>query len=262
MALWLRRAVKGARENFQRVEALLSVEGKRQGLRCAMGVASFEAVHGALMPVQKTMLGKIADRGLNQMLEKGSVISIAYAYKPYAIEAIANGTEKTWDKDRWNVYARAYARLNRVLNETSAAIADEISGIAIPATVEGLSSQVSHVEDYYAKRISHRVAAELSGVGWRGKNELIVNPLYGPAIRLASIITTSPITHTPPEIKSCGDCRACLDACKFLDHKHQLDNYREQCRKYIVHLDLEDEVCGKCIKACFKDSIYAEQFKL
>lgn len=262
MALWLGRAVKGASENFQRVEALLSAEGKRQGLRCAMGVASFEAVHEALMPVQKTMLGKVADGGLNQMLENGSVISIAYAYKPYAIEAIAHGNEKNWDKDRWNVYARAYARLNRSLNETSIIIANEIDGVAIPATVEGLSSRVSHVEDYYARRISHRVAAELSGVGWRGKNELIVNPLYGPAIRLASIITTSPITRTPPEIKSCGDCRACLDACKFLDHKHQLDNYREQCRKYIVHLDLEDEVCGKCIKACLKDSFYADQFKL
>src|SRR4030042_6955544 len=108
MALWLGRAVKGASENFQRVEALRSAEGKRQGLRCAMGVASFEAVHEALMPVQKTMLGKVADGGLNQMLENGSVISIAYAYKPYAIAAIAHGNEKNWDKYRWTVYARAY----------------------------------------------------------------------------------------------------------------------------------------------------------
>jgi len=260
--LWVRRAVKGASENFRRVEALLSAEGKRQGLRYSMGVASFEAVHGALMPVQKTMLGKIAYGGLNRMLENGSVISIAYAYKPYAIEAIAYGTEKDWDMDRWSIYARAYARLNRALNETSAAIAGDINGVAIPATVEGLSSLVSHVEDYYADRVSHRVAAELSGVGWRGKNELIVSPLYGPAIRLASIITTIPITRTPPEIKKCGDCRACLDACKFLDHKHQLNNYREQCRKYILQLDLEDEVCGKCIKACLRDGFYADQFKL
>ena len=51
-------------------------------------------------------------------------------------------------------------------------------------------------------------------------------------------------------------------ACKILDHKHQLSNYSEQCRKYILNLDLEDEVCGKCIKACLKDGIYADQFKL
>jgi epoxyqueuosine reductase QueG len=262
VAVQLGVAVKGASENFRRVEALLSAEGRRQGLKCAMGVASFKAVHGALMPVQKTMLGKVADESLHQMLENGSFISIAYAYKPYAIEAIAHGSEKTWDKDRWNVYARAYARLNRALNETSAVIAEEIGGIAIPATVEGLSSRVSNVEDYYARRISHRVAAELSGVGWRGKNELIVNPLYGPAIRLASIVTANSVTRTPPQVQTCGDCRACLDVCKFLDHKNQLDNYREQCRKYLVHLALEDEVCGKCIKACLKDSLYADQFRL
>jgi epoxyqueuosine reductase QueG len=254
--------VKSASANFRRVEVLLSEEGKRKGLRYAMGIASFKAMHGALMPSQKARLEEIADRIFDQLLKEGSVISIAYAYPAYAIESIGQGSEKAWDLKKWNVYARAYARLNRALNETSAAIAGEIGGIAIPATVEGLSSRVGHVEDYYAERISHRVAAELSGVGWRGKNELIVNPLYGPAIRLASIITTITITRTPPEIKNCGDCRACLDACKFLDHKHQLKNYREQCRKYIIHLDLEDEVCGKCIKACLRYGFYSDQFKL
>lgn len=254
--------MNGAGENLRRVEALLSAEGKRRGLKHAVGVASFEAVHGTLMPVQKTRLWEIADGIFDRLLSEGSVISIAYAYPDYAIEAIAQGGEKAWDMERWNVYARAYMRLNRALNETSAAIAAEIGGIAIPATVEGLSSQVSHVEDYYAQRVSHRVAAGLSGVGWRGRNELIVNSRFGCAIRLASVLTTTPITRTPPSTRGCGECRACLDACKFLDHKGKLDNYREQCRRYLVYLNLEDEVCGKCIKACLRDSIYADQFKL
>ena len=254
--------MNGAGENLRRVEALLSAEGKRRGLKHAVGVASFEAVHGTLMPVQKTRLWEIADGIFDRLLSEGSVISIAYAYPDYAIEAIAQGREKAWDMERWNVYARAYMRLNRALNETSAAIAAEIGGIAIPATVEGLSSQVSRVEDYYAQRVSHRVAAGLSGVGWRGRNELIVSPRFGCAIRLASVLTTAPITRTPPSTQGCRECRACLDACKFLDHKGQLDNYREQCRRYLVYLNLEDEVCGKCIKACLRDSIYADQFRL
>ena len=254
--------MNGASENLHRVEALLSAEGKRRGLKHAVGVAPFEAVHGTLMPVQKTRLGEIADGEFSRLLRDGSVISIAYAYPDYAIEAIAHGMEKAWDMDRWNVYARAYMRLNKALNETSAVIAAEIGGIAIPATVEGLSSQVSHVEDYYAQRVSHRVAAELSGVGWRGKNELIVNPRFGCAIRLASVLTTAPITRTPPSTQGCGECQACLDACKFLDHKGKLNNYREQCRRYLVYLNLEDEVCGKCIKACLRDGLYAGQFRL
>jgi epoxyqueuosine reductase QueG len=251
-----------ARDNFHRVEAILAAEGTRRGLKWAIGVAPFSAVFGTLLPVQKTRLSEIAIVSLEHMMGEGSVISLAYAYPPYAIEAIAQGKEKAWEIGKWNIYARAYNRLNKALNETSALIAKELGGIAIPATVEGLSSQVSHVEEYYAQRVSHRVAAELSGVGWRGKNELLVNPRFGCAIRLASIITTVPITRTPPLQQGCGDCRACLDACRFLDHKGKLDNYREQCRRYIVYLDLEDEVCGKCIKACLKESLYANQFNL
>lgn len=251
-----------ANENFRQVEFLLKTEGKRRGLRSVMGVAPFEATERVLMPIQKTRLGEIAGGVFDRLMSEGSVISIAYAYPEYTIEAIAQGTEKTWDMKKWNIYARAYTRLNIALNETSRIIAKEIGGIAIPATVEGLSSQVSHVEEYYAQRVSHRVAAELSGVGWRGKNELIVNPSYSCAIRLASVLTTAQITRTPPTTQGCGECRACLDACKFLDHKDQLDNYREQCRRYLVYLNLEDEVCGKCIKACYMNSLYADQFKL
>jgi epoxyqueuosine reductase len=251
-----------ASENFHRVEAILAAEGKRRGLKWAIGVAPFDAVFGTLLPMQKTRLSEITSDSLNRMMKEGSVISIAYAYPPYAIEAIAHGREKTWDKDRWNIYARAYMRLNKALNETSASIAKELGGIAIPATVEGLSSQVNHVEDYYTQRVSHRVAAELSSVGWRGKNELIVNPRFGCAIRLASVLTTVPITRTQPSKQGCGECRACLDVCRFLDHKGKLDNYREQCRRYLVYLNLEDEVCGKCIKACLKESLYAGHFEL
>jgi epoxyqueuosine reductase len=254
--------VISAAKNFRRVEFLLRTEGKRRGLKSVMGVAPFKAVQGILMPIQKKRLEEIANGEFDSLMSEGSVISIAYAYPEYAIEAIAQGTEKAWDMGRWNIYARAYTRLNWALNETSEVIAKEVGGIAIQATVEGLSSRVSRVEDYYIQRVSHRVAAELSGVGWRGKNELIVNPNYSCAIRLVSVITMAPISRTPPTTQDCGECCACLDACKFLDYKDNLDNYREQCRRYLIYLNLEDEVCGKCIKACYMNSPYACNFKL
>jgi epoxyqueuosine reductase QueG len=251
-----------ASENLRRIEATLATESDKRGLRHAMGVSPFKAVHDKLLPAQKETLLGIVDGSFDRLMHDGSVISIAYAYKPYAIEAIAPGSEGHWDKNKWNIYSRAYERLNTALNETSAIIAGVVGGIAIPATVEGISKKVDTVEEYYATRISHRVPAELSGVGWRGKHELIIHPRYGPAIRLASVLTTQPITRTPPQTQTCGDCHACQDACKFLQHKDKLDNYREQCRRYLNYLGLEDEVCGKCIKACMKYSHYAPQFKL
>jgi len=250
-----------ASDNYRKAEVILAAEGMRRGLKYTMGVAPFKAVHDALLPTQKQALKGICGERFDALMWEGSVISIAFAYKSYAVEAIASGTEGHWDKERWNTYSRAYARLNDALNHTSCAIAEEIEGISIPATIDSYT-KADTVEEYYATRVSHRVAAELSGVGWRGKHELIVSPLYGPAIRLASVLTTTPITRTPPAAQGCDECRACLDACPILANKHRLANYREQCRSYLAHLALEDEICGKCIKACMKDGKYSAQFRL
>jgi hypothetical protein len=48
----------------------------------------------------------------------------------------------------------------------------------------------------------------------------------------------------------------------FLANKDRLENYREQCRRYIVSLGLEHEVCGKCIKACYRGSVHRDAFRL
>jgi epoxyqueuosine reductase len=248
-------------ENYRRAEAVLAAEGARKGLKHALGVAPFKAVYDTLLPTQKETLRGISGGNLDRLMVDGSVISIAFAYWPYAIEAIASGSEGHWDKERWNVYSHAYARLNDALNYTSRAIADEIKGIAIPATIDSYT-KADTVEEYYATRVSHRVAAELSGVGWRGKHELIISPVFGPAIRLASVLTTEPITRTPKLTTTCGDCTSCQDVCPILKNKAKLVNYREQCRQYLANLALEDEVCGKCIKACMNEGKYASQFHL
>jgi len=249
-------------ENLQRAEAVLATEGMKRGLRHAMGVASFKTVYNALMSTQKNTLRDISGDAFEELMHDGSIIGIAYAYPQYAIDAIAPGSEGKWNKERWNIYSRTYARLNTALNQTSSTLAGVVDGIAIPATIEGIASKVDTVEEYYASRVSHRVAAELSGVGWRGRHELIIHPLYGPAIRLASVLTTQPITRTPPLNQSCEGCHACEDACKFLKYKDKLKNYREQCRRYLNYLGLEDEVCGKCIKACVKEGKHAASFNL
>jgi len=100
--------------------------------------------------------------------------------------------------------------------------------------------------------ISHRVIAEHAGIGWRGKNELIITDEFGPALRFTSILINIPLNHSEKTPDNCGDCRACLDSCTILDRKNLVDNYREQCRKYMISLGLKNLVCGKCIRACFE----------
>jgi epoxyqueuosine reductase QueG len=248
--------------NLQLVREVFKEESAQLGLKGVMGVSDFDVVLSGLMPVQQRRLEELCGGEIRSLKRDGSVISIAYAYPEYAIDVIALSREGKYDKESWNIYAGWYHRLNESLNATTGRLASETDGLAIPATTEGLGDEIKHVEDYYGMVVSHRVAAEHSGIGWRGMNELIVNPVYSCAIRLASVVTDLPLERTPPLDGGCGDCRACLDACSFLRFKDRLDNYREQCRRYINYLDLEGEVCGKCIKACYRSSIFREQFKL
>lgn len=248
--------------NLEAVRRYLEAEASKHGLRCSLGVAPFRGVHDGLLPVQREKLREITGERFDSFMEGGSFVSIAFAYPEAAIDAIAVEVEGGFDMGAWGFYSDWYDRLNRALNEASSSMAERIGGISIPATMGGIATEIEHVEDYYPIVVSHRVAAELSGVGWRGKNELIVNPVHSCAIRLASIITDMPLERTEPIPDRCGECRACLDACTFLDTKDKLENYREQCRRYIVSLGLEHEVCGKCIKACYREGVHRDAFWL
>ena len=248
--------------NIETVRNHLEAEASRHGLRHVLGVAPFRGVHDGLLPVQRAKLRDVTGERFDSFMEGGSFISIAFAYPEAAIDAIAVEIGGGFDLDAWGFYSDWYDRLNKALNDTSSSVAERIGGVAIPATTSGMITVIEHVEYYYPLVVSHRVAAELSGVGWRGKNELIVNPTHSCAIRLASIITDMPLERTEPTPDSCGECRACLDACPFLDNKDKLENYREQCRRYIVSLGLEHEVCGKCIKACYREGVHRDVFRL
>lgn len=244
------------------VREIFEEESSRHGLKGVLGVAAFNSVYGALLPVQRRVLNELCGADFRSLMERGSIISVAYAYPESAIDAIAVKEGDDFNKKTWNTYASEYSRLNDALDATTERFAEDTEGTAIPATVPGVACDVRHVEDYYGMAISHRVVAEQAGIGWRGKNELIVNPQYSCAIRLASVIVDLPLERTPPSQGGCGNCRACLDACTFLLFKDKLVNYREQCRRYIVALGLDGDVCGKCIKACYRDGIHRNRFKL
>lgn len=241
---------------------LFGEESARHGLEGALGVAAFRSVHDALLAVQQERLRDLSGERFDALMDAGSFISIAFAYPEEAIDAIAVVRDGEFDKDLWNHYGAEYDRLNEALNQAAERLAREAGGFSIPATTSGLASVINHVEDYYPITVSHRVAAEQSGVGWRGKNELIVSPVHSCAVRLASIVTELPLPRSTPIEERCGECRACLDACPILANKDRLENYREQCRRYLVSLGLDSEVCGKCIRACYRESVHRDSFRL
>jgi epoxyqueuosine reductase len=58
-----------------------------------------------------------------------------------------------------------------------------------------------------------REAAARSGVGFYGKNTLLITRRHGSWVVLGTLVTEAELAPTPPLGIDCGECRLCIDAC-------------------------------------------------
>lgn len=77
-----------------------------------------------------------------------------------------------------------------------------------------------------------REGAARSGVGFYGKNTLLITKRFGSWVVLGTLVTTAELAATPPLDLDCGSCRLCIDACPTgaLDEPGTLDSSR--CLSY------------------------------
>jgi epoxyqueuosine reductase len=77
-----------------------------------------------------------------------------------------------------------------------------------------------------------REAAARSGVGFYGKNTLLITRRHGSWVVLGTLVTEVELERTPPLDLDCGDCRLCIDACPTgaLNEPGTLDSTR--CLSY------------------------------
>ena len=114
-------------------------------------------------------------------------------------------------------------------------------------------------------KLPHKTVATRAGLGWIGKNCLLVTPQYGSAIRISSLLTNAPLECGEPVRQSyCGTCRLCITACPAQALKGTLwtaDTQREKivdiekCYKKQVEIMSENtgiktDLCGKCFAVC------------
>jgi epoxyqueuosine reductase len=77
-----------------------------------------------------------------------------------------------------------------------------------------------------------REAAARAGVGFYGKNTLLITRRFGSWVVLGTLVTTAELEATSPLELDCGSCRLCIDACPTgaLDEPGTLDATR--CLSY------------------------------
>jgi len=77
-----------------------------------------------------------------------------------------------------------------------------------------------------------REAAARSGVGFYGKNTMLITRRHGSWVVLGTLVTAAELDPTPPLATDCGSCRLCVDACPTgaLDDPGTLDATR--CLSY------------------------------
>lgn len=113
--------------------------------------------------------------------------------------------------------------------------------------------------------IPHKTVATRAGLGWIGKNCLLVTKEYGSAVRISSLLTKAPLeTDTPYDASNCGGCHLCVDACPAQALKSTLWHVgvwrddivdKEACRSKQLEImkastGIEQDLCGKCFAVC------------
>ncbi len=107
-----------------------------------------------------------------------------------------------------------------------------------------------------------REAAVRSGVGFYGKNTMLITRRHGSWVVLGTLITTAEVEATPPLELDCGSCTLCIDACPTgaLDEPGVVDatkclSYWTQApapipEAYRAELDAQVYGCDICQDVC------------
>jgi epoxyqueuosine reductase QueG len=216
-------------------------------------------------------LAGIADLSLLEGLPTYGGLRISdYRYAVSVAMALPSDAVKMITEDSPGVlYGHAYKTSNQALDALSLAIAQEIEGrgyrtLIIPASLTiDREKNVGHA--------SHKAFAWAAGLGWIGRNALLINPAYGPAVRLATVLTDMPLKPNSPVTNGCGECRLCVLSCpaKALTHVKfdvrpssrdeildaggclaRLEKNKESLAQDPLTFQYAATICGICIKVC------------
>lgn len=151
------------------------------------------------------------------------------------------------------LYFHHYRSVNTFLDQAALKVYNYIQkkgylALPIPASqILDWQKQTAH--------ISHKKIGYLAGLGWIGRNNLLVNKVFGSRMRLVSVLTDMPLAQDAPVKDNCGSCRLCIEACPCgaikegpLEFEHTL--CFEKLKEFQKQRLVDQYICGVCVKAC------------
>ncbi|MFA5063334.1 MAG: hypothetical protein WC578_04630 [Candidatus Omnitrophota bacterium] len=151
------------------------------------------------------------------------------------------------------LYFHHYRTVNAALDQAALKVANFIQSkgflaLPIPASIIlDWENQKAH--------LSHKQLGVLAGLGWIGRNNLLVNKKLGSQFRLATILTNLPLKLDKQTKEDCGVCRLCVKMCPAgaiketsgdFEHIKCFEKLKEFQKKKLV----DQYICGVCVNVC------------
>jgi epoxyqueuosine reductase QueG len=152
------------------------------------------------------------------------------------------------------IYFHHYRQINAQLDRAATLISAEIERRGCSA----LPIAASQIVDWerMAGQVSHKAIARLAGLGWQGRNNLLVTPQLGAQVRLATVLTDFPLAPDRLLEADCGSCRRCIVVCPAKAIRETPDAFDlpacyDKLNEFRKTRHIQQHICGVCVKACF-----------
>ena len=223
----------------------------------AGSLMTFEAFRNALLEAGAwdVRAGDLTGFPAEQRQNMPVGISIAVAMDLSVINGLGVGMT--------HAYLAEYSRANLLLDHLArlaAELLQESGAAAIAVTRAAAKEKYAD----HSTTLPHKTVATRAGMGWIGKNAMLVTRGQGSAVRITSVLTDAGFPLGEPHDTSlCGDCMQCTNNCPGqapLGNHWTLTSKREDffdvlsCRKYCIEnswrISPGESLCSLCVLVC------------
>lgn len=147
-----------------------------------------------------------------ELLKHGATI-VGFAHVKVALKdeishlerAVSIGVDRNLNEETIKLLSSLQKKASAILKEKGCRY------LSIPPDSDRVST--TFISKLYTL-FTHKIAATSAGIGWIGRNGLLISPVYGPRLSLATVLTDAPLkVNTPIDSSMCGDCMLCVDFC-------------------------------------------------